>query len=157
MSVGNSQRRKKKEETFAQFQNPKFEDIFFLFFPRSLFYPREISSLRGIGVPTRSPFLFAGEEKGASIGKRDRATDASERAPWFPALSPVGTAANRRLLFFEGERHPLERCKSVCSKWPRKRCRRVLCTREGWVSWDRGPVEDDEVRSKTSIDRGGNL
>ena len=130
MSVGNSQRRKKKEETFAQFQNPKFEDIFFvLFFPRSLFYPREISSLRGIGVPTRSAFLFAGEEIGASIGKRDRATDASERAPWFSALSPVGTAANRRLLFLEGERHPLERCKSVCSKWPQKRCRRVLSVR----------------------------
>ena len=127
MSVGNSQRRKKKEETFAQFQNPKFEDIFcFCFFQEVLFYPREISSLRGIGVPTRSPFLFAGEEKGASIGKRDRATDASERAPWFSALSPVGTAANRRLLFLEGERHPLERCKSVCSKWPQKRCRRVL-------------------------------
>ena len=80
-------------------------------------------------MPTRSPFLFAGEEKGASIGKRDRATDASERVPWFPALSPVGTAANRRLLFVEGERHPLERCKSVCSKWPQKRCRRVLSVR----------------------------
>ena len=146
------------EKKKRRLQNPKFEDFFFFcFFQEVLFYPREISSLRGIGVPTRSPFLFAGDEKGASIGKRDRATDASERAPWFPALSPVGTAANRRLLFLEGERHPLERCKSVCSKWPQKRCRRVLCTREGWVSWDRGPVEDDEVRSKTSIDRGGNL
>ena len=72
---------KKKEETKAQFQNPKFGDFFFVFSKR--FYPREISSLRGIGVPTRSPFLFAGEEKGASIGKRDRATDASERVPWF--------------------------------------------------------------------------
>ena len=154
MSVGNSQKEEKRKRRPTQFQNPKFGDFFF---PRGLFYPREISSLRGIGVPTRSPFLFAGEEKGASIGKRDRATDASERAPWFSALSPVGTAANRRLLFLEGERHPLERCKSVCSKWPQKRCRRVLCTREGWVSWDRGPVEDDEVRSKTSIDRGGNL
>ena len=57
--------------------------IFFCFVFSKRFYPREISSLRGIGVPTRSPFLFAGEEKGASIGKRDRATDASERVPWF--------------------------------------------------------------------------
>ena len=126
MSVGNSQKEEKRKRRPTQFQNPKFGDFFF---PRGLFYPREISSLRGIGVPTRSPFLFAGEEKGASIGKRDRATDASERAPWFPALSPVGTAANRRLLFVEGERHPLERCKSVCSKWPQKRCRRVLSVR----------------------------
>ena len=74
--------KKKKEETKAQFQNPKFGDFFCFVFSKR-FYPREISSLRGIGVPTRSPFLFAGEEKGASIGKRDRATDASERVPWF--------------------------------------------------------------------------
>ena len=149
---------KKKRRLLHNFKTLNLRIFFFCFFQEVCFIQersRHFGEL--IRVPTRSPFLFAGEEKGASIGKRDRATDASERAPWFPALSPVGTAANRRLLFLEGERHPLERCKSVCSKWPQKRCRRVLCTREGWVSWDRGPVEDDEVRSKTSIDRGGNL
>ncbi len=72
---------KKKRRPKHNFKTLNLGIFCFVFSKR--FYPREISSLRGIGVPTRSPFLFAGEEKGASIGKRDRATDASERVPWF--------------------------------------------------------------------------
>ena len=105
MSVGNSQRRK-KEETKAQFQNPKFGDFFFLFFPigfiqeRSRHFEELVCRL---GVPFSSP----GKRKVRAL---ESGTELPTRARGYPgssALSPVGTAANRRLLFLEGERHPL--------------------------------------------------
>ena len=60
MSVGNSQRRKKKEETFAQFQNPKFEDIFcFCFFQEVCFIQERSRHFEELvcrlGVPFSSP------------------------------------------------------------------------------------------------------
>jgi hypothetical protein len=82
-----------------------------------------------LGVPFSSPPRRPTERK---VRAFESGTELPTRARGYPgssALSPVGTAANRRLLFVEGERHPLERCKSVCSKWPQKRCRRVLSVR----------------------------
>ena len=126
--------KKKKEETFAQFQNPKFEDIFcFCFFQEVCFIQERSRHFEELvcrlGVPFSSPPRRPPERK---VRAFESGTELPTRARGYPgssALSPVGTAANRRLLFVEGERHPLERCKSVCSKWPQKRCRRVLSVR----------------------------
>ena len=148
---------KKKEETPHNFKTLNLKIFFFCFFQEVCFIQERSRHFEELVCRLGVPFSSPGKRKVRALESGTELPTRARGHPGSSALSPVGTAANRRLLFLEGERHPLERCKSVCSKWPQKRCRRVLCTREGWVSWDRGPVEDDEVRSKTSIDRGGNL
>ena len=130
MSVGNSQKEEKRKRRPTQFQNPKFGDFFFqevcFIQERSRHFEELVCRL---GVPFSSPPRRPPERK---VRAFESGTELPTRARGYPgssALSPVGTAANRRLLFVEGERHPLERCKSVCSKWPQKRCRRVLSVR----------------------------
>ena len=96
-----------------------------------------------LGVPFSSPRIA---KRKVRAGERGRTTTASERAPCSSALSPVRTDASRRLVPGR-EGHPVS--KGVCGVlMATKTMPARFGTREIRVSWDRGPVEEDEVRSE---------
>merc|ERR1711959_314037 len=106
--------------------------------------------LRGIRVPTRSPFLFPSnrEEKGAS--RRSGQNPHREREGTLLLCSLAGENRRRRL---DATRIPSKRV-SVCS-WPQKRCRRVLVRAKlGY----RGTADPSKrTRWDQNVDRSGNL
>ena len=132
-SGGLSQKEEEKREPKS---NPKFRDCFSLFgFLRSRHFEELVCRL---GVPFSSS-RQGDEEKGASsrAGQSHR-----ERAL---LCSLAGENRRQPPPCAGGRGSPRPKACAVCS-WPQKRCRR-FGTRER-VSWDRRPVEEDEVRSK---------
>ena len=115
--------KKKEEEKREHSFKTLLEILFFLrvflkWIDRSRHFEEFVCRL---GVPFSSPRIA---KRKVRAGERGRTTPASERAPCSSALSPVRTAASRRLVP-RGESAIPSKGVSVCS-WPQKRCRRVL-------------------------------
>ena len=157
MSVGNSQRRKKKEETFAQFQNPKFEDIFcFCFFQEVCFIQERSRHFEELVCRLGVPFSSPGKRKVRAL---ESGTELPTRARGHPG-SLLSRRSERPLTAafcsWRGSAIPLKGV-SRCARNGHKNDAGAFCVRAKVGYRGTGPVEDDEVRSKTSIDRGGNL
>ena len=114
-----SHKKKEEEKREHSFKTLILEICFFQEFfkmDRSRHFEEFVCRL---GVPFSSPRIA---KRKVRAGERGRTTTASERAPCSSALSPVRTAASRRLWRPPGE-------SAIPSKgvsWPQKRCRRVL-------------------------------
>ena len=147
---------KKKRRLLHNFKTLNLRIFFFCFFQEVCFIQERSRHFEELVCRLGVPFSSPGKRKVRAL---ESGTELPTRARGHPG-SLLSRRSERPLTAafcsWRGSAIPFKGV-SVCSKWPQKRCRRVLCTREGSVSWDRGPVEDDEVRSKTSIDRGGNL
>ena len=118
-----SHKKKRGRKKRASFKTLNLEILFFprvflKWIDRSRHFEEFVCRL---GVPFSSPRVA---KRKVRAGERGRTTTASERAPCSSALSPVRTAASRRLVP-RGESAIPSKGVSVCS-WPQKRCRRVL-------------------------------